>query len=257
MARFVSNSRGQTKVKLGTTVLEKTQLAFTDLKSRSGGEFRTLGEAIDYVAGALLDMTPAAATRLLKACMDERHRSEQALARKHIDSTEGFSYDAEKKTVDCYLRLEGLLNRYADSSMLRGLINPRRRVELADGASVVFPDVDDWIEVNPSEAGASSIVYVVEIKNGKKYSAPHFVYYSRADAEPVDRAVMINEIAGIWPEIRKVQDEEIAPVYDKTGFMVNYREMLDAPMIGVFEIGDAASFAPGDAVPYGAMVYRQ
>lgn len=257
MARFGLKGYGLPKVKLGTTILEKTDGLIVRFREMSNGEFKTPGEAIDYLTGVSLDISEQAAAELARFCESKREESELALADCERGGAEEMQLDSAKRTVDSYSRLEDHFRRFISEDELSEYDNPMRRVDLADGSYVVLPDEDGWVSINEDDARYSAYVYVVEIKNGAKYSAPHFVFYSSDAKKSLSRDAVLHEVGRIWPDIKRVQEDWVKPIYDNEGRMINYKEVDKAPCIGVFEVRDSTSFGPTDKAPYGAMVFRR
>lgn len=256
MARLAPREGEARKTKIGTTILERTSGLMARFRSSDEGEFRTPGEVIDYVVGATLDVSDETARELARFC--EQKGGE---ARKKLDSLgnwgAGKMQESEaRRTADGYEKLANLFSRLspcADGTVTR---EPMRRVDLEDGAYVVFPDADDWVVLNEDRAFESSHVLVVEIKNGYKYSAPHFVFFASRPNSEIDRDTVLGEVASVWPMLSKVRKAVVEPAYDRDGRMLNEKEFNEAPSIGIFEIRDSTSFNSIKDAPYGAVVYR-
>lgn len=116
---------------------------------------------------------------------------------------------------------------------------------MAAGACVKAPS--GWVVVNPADAMDSCFAGVIEIKNGAKYNAPHFLFFS---SEPIgemsdnQRAAIEARIIGIWPRFADVKrDEKLSD------------QIKDAPHVGFFSLYDEGKYPLGTP-PYGACIVR-
>lgn len=256
MARLAPRAGEARKTKIGTTILERTSTLIARFRSSDEGEFRTPGEVIDYVVGATLDLSDEAARDLARFC---ELRGEEA--KRKLDSLgnwgAGKMQEAEaRRTADGYAKLADLFGRQSPGADGFATPDPMRRVDMKAGAYVVFPDAPDWIVINEERASKSSHVFVIEIKNGYKYSAPHFVYFGADPKAEIDRETILKEVASVWPTLVEVRKAFVEPVYDRNGKMLNYKEANEAPAVGIFEVRDSSSFDSIKDAPYGVMVYR-
>lgn len=162
------------KVKVGTTVTNQTTRRIKALKSQVPDWIRTPGEAIDYCVSLVMDPSPRLAARL---CWLLRKEAERSLGEEEPLRRPGnrFFYEEKVSDSECLRRLSAHFGLFADPEMLRALPNPMRRVDMASGVYVQFPE--DWLVINPEEAPESEGAFAVEIDGGPYHPGPHLVYF--------------------------------------------------------------------------------
>ncbi|BAK45823.1 hypothetical protein [Eggerthella sp. YY7918] len=128
---------------------------------------------------------------------------------------------------------------------------------IADGDYVLAPS--SWCLVNPEDAPYAQYAGVIEIKGGERYKAPHFLFFLKdhdvKDITNSERDEIIDAAASIWPDLRKVQADEVALEYGPDGGIANMAEYSAAPCIGMFGLFDQGEYPLGEP-PFGAEIVR-
>ena len=92
--------------------------------------------------------------------------------------------------------------------------------------TLIIPDRPDWILLNPEQAGTATGAEVVEIRNGQRYGAPHFVHLDNGTPQKGEIERLMLEK---WPGYRTVLEDTIVPAYDGEGRQINLDEWAQAP----------------------------
>lgn len=129
--------------------------------------------------------------------------------------------------------------------------------EMANGDYALVPST--WCVANPKDAPRAIYAGVIEIKGGERYQAPHFLFFLEnhevKDMSGSERDEIIDAVAAIWPDIRKVQADEVELEYGPDGGVANMAEYSAAPCIGMFGLFDQGEYPLGKP-PYGAEIVR-
>ena len=215
--------------------------AFRNLSEKRGVSL-SRGAAIDAVLGAILRLSPEMAASLykearrgLKAAQDalDATSREDALSRRSAtENVEGWKTVAELFDI--------IADGYEEPAPMRSIGMKGRRV--------LIPDAPDWILVNEGNAAQSTVATVVEIKNGARFDAPHFVYFDNGEAghKAIDAAIL-----AVYPRYEDILAARIEPVKDSDGNYLNLEELKEAPMPGYFP---AQQNNPVSGNPYGVVI---
>lgn len=129
--------------------------------------------------------------------------------------------------------------------------------DMKDGAFVKAPR--SWIVTNPESAINSDYAGVIEIRNGEKYDAPHFLFFladhTASELTDEERFSIIRDATSKWPPFVQVQEDVVELKYGPDGGIINQKEYMQAPTIGFFPIFDEGKYPLGNP-PYGAVVVR-
>lgn len=113
---------------------------------------------------------------------------------------------------------------------------------MANGDYVKAPG--GWRVVDPDTSAKCTHAGVVEVRNGERFSVPHFLFflpYPINKMTKADKERIIQGANSVWPEgsISEIEDAKVNIKYGADGGILNYDEYLLAPQIGFFEIPDA------------------
>ena len=139
--------------------------------------------------------------------------------------------------------------------LMDALIREKPAPVVCGGAYAILPDADDWVFVNQAAASRCDNVFVLEVRNGRAFEVPHFVYFKNGETCSNDE--MVEAVEPIWPRIREIESAQVVPAYDRNGEFLNYEEWDNSPTIGVFRILDSTDYGRFNEAPCGAMVYRR
>lgn len=117
-------------------------------------------------------------------------------------------------------------------------------------AQLICPN--DWIYLQVCNEEEAVNAFVVEFKNSRKFSLPHFVFLT--DTEKLDEETeqkILDEAAKVSPEYKKVSDISKKLWLDSSGNLINAKTIKEQPVPGFFKIPRAGTT---DDFPYGAMV---
>lgn len=254
MAGSTRQTGDNQKVKFGTTVQTRTNELIADFRSSWPSLYRTPGAVVDEMAAVLLNVPPTVAGEVMGFCdkmLAVQEKKVDALKETGAGDLVLSDYQAD---IASYRRLRQHFSRMVPAGAERPNDAAMKRIDIAGESYVVFPD--DWVVLNGAVAEACEHVLAVEVKNGDRYSAPHFVYFSDVPARQFDDDIAIKAIERVWPQVADVRKDMVEPVYDRNGVMLNMKEVSEAPYIGVFEIRDSTSFDAWEKPAYGAMVFR-
>lgn len=129
-----------------------------------------------------------------------------------------------------------------------------RRIDIKSGY-VIFPN--DWVVIDLFPAIECDYAGIIEIKNGHKYNAPHFVFFSKKAINTLteqDIDEINNYACRIYKKFKNLLKMQVDPVYDENHNLLNAEVWKNAPVLGYFTIPD---FGSGLTYPYGAMIYRK
>ena len=214
---------------------------FRELFEKQGHRL-SRGTVIDVVLNAVLNLRPDQAFYLLGESRS-RLQSSKAL----LDATNSADEIAHAEAESTCQRWENVIELF--SVLANGYVRPKpmKKIQM-QGRSLIVPDSDDWIVVNPCDAPYSTVATVVEIRNGAEYNMPHFVYFEDGNAPTnvIDRAIL-----AVYPAYRKVLDAKVDIQVDAQGEYVNLDEWANAPTPGYFP---AQPNNPTTGNPYGVMI---
>lgn len=135
-----------------------------------------------------------------------------------------------------------------------------RKIRLKEGYVKVAPY---WIILDaPQKALESKYVGVVEVKNGEKFDAPHFVFFSDVkyaeDYTDEMREEILKECVKKMPRFQDIIDRQVELKTDDTGRWINREEHMSGPIIGFFSILEKndplleENYSP----PFGCLIVR-
>lgn len=242
------------KVKLGTTVLESTLEGLKALQGKRPDVIRSTGEALDMVAGLMLNIDPTVAMELMDFCSGRAETYARELRGFTIAESDGFAYAEKSRIHGTFSGLADYMKIYCEPGDARA--EGMRRIDLKDEDYVIFPG--SWVVLNEASAPKSSHVVVIEVRGGSRYGAPHFVYFKERDGWMTDfekkDALGLAERA--WPGMAEVLHDEVPLVYDSDGRPLNEEDHLSAPIVCFFNMLSASDYRRPSDAPYGAMVVR-
>lgn len=129
--------------------------------------------------------------------------------------------------------------------------------DMRGGAIIKAPR--GWIVTNPEKAIESNYAGVVEIRNGDRYDAPHFLFFiadhPASELSEEERLNVLRDATSKWPRLTEVQEDIVELQYGPDGGVLNQKEYMQSPCIGFFPIWDAGQYPLGDP-PYGAVIIR-
>lgn len=241
------------KVKLGTTVLDTTLLAIRDAQVRHD-EAKTPGDVIDLLADLLLDVEPGVARELMNFCSEKALAISKKMGAFGMHSSEGFALAEMTREQRRYSMLADFLRGYCDIRLPES--SDLIKLDLRDGDYAIVPA--SWLILNQELASSCEFVYVIEIKGGSRYNAPHFIYPSDHDGDisQAEREDILARIEGVWPDISKVLAEEVALRSNENGIPLNGEEHLLGPIVCFYLLPEASRCRRPEDAPYGAMVVR-
>lgn len=151
------------------------------------------------------------------------------------------SYDAEKEKQELKMQEDATLITY----------------DMHNGAQIKAPR--GWVVTNPEDAIKSNYAGVIEIRNGDKYDAPHFLFFLKehpaSELTEEERLKILRDATSKWPRLSEVQDDIVELQYGSDGGILNQKEYIQSPCIGFFPIADEGQYPFGNP-PYGAVVIR-
>lgn len=131
---------------------------------------------------------------------------------------------------------------------------------ISNGDAILAPM--DWIAVNPSIAPYATCAYVVEVKFGERYDAPHFLIFSeemRTELTDNEKKEYLDEIEKAWPGLKQVREDQVDLAYGPDGGVLNQAEFKNSPVIGFFPVPEQShhllKWRP--SLSYGAVVIRE
>lgn len=241
------------KRKLGTTILPQTEANIYLFKEQHPDQTKTAGEVIDLMALLSLRVNPGAAAELRGFCAKRANAAERESY--EIEEANPGSLQAAdlRERADYFRALGAHMGRFVPAEKEHNDDTPMKRIDMRKGAYVVVPC--DWVVANESSARSCDYAFAVEVRNGEKYDAPHFLVLSEKETCSLDEAV--ESVEKTWPAIRDVVNAQVGAIRDESGSLLNAEEWMEAPSVGVFPIRDSNSFFWDDEPPYGAMVFRR
>lgn len=200
------------------------------------------GAAIDAVLGAVLRVSPGQAARLYDAARKGLASSQDAL-----DATsreDALSRQRAAEEVESWQRIAELFDILSNDYIEPA---PMRSVKML-GQHLLVPDAPDWILVNEKDAACSTRATIVEVKNGARFEAPHFVYFDTGESSTrsIDAAIL-----EIYPDYEKILAARVEPVRDAEGNLLNLDQLKEAPVPGYFP---ALPNDPVQGNPYGVVL---
>jgi len=136
-----------------------------------------------------------------------------------------------------------------------------KKISVKDGYLIV---PSDWIDINPDQADELPYAGVIECRNSKKYSIPHFVFHSNMkygnEYDDLYTEHIYELCVDAYPEFKKILASQVTPIADPEhpGQYLNSDEFMNAPTIGLFSIyvqGDA-TYGKNYDPPAGARIIR-
>lgn len=129
--------------------------------------------------------------------------------------------------------------------------------DMRDGTIIKAPRT--WIVTNPEKAIESDYAGVIEIRNGDRYDAPHFLFFivdhPVSELNEVERLNVLRDATSKWPHLIEIQDDIVELQYGPDGGVLNQKEYMRSPCIGFFPIWDKGRYPLGEP-PYGAVIIR-
>ena len=250
MPRLPISGSKMKKVKLGTTVQERTINEIEWLRNSRSDSIRTPGEAIDYIFGLVTGLDAEVARALDRVCIQRISSIADEINRLRPDGSEEMNIGSKRLQQEQFCALHDHLSTlYKDEEVSDGM----KRVNLLGGDYVIFPS--DWILLEPAASAQDcSQVGVIEIRGGAKYEAPHFIFFHNGEYSEKDKLEKATEL---WPRMKEVRRDEVKLVADDQGHYLNMDEHLAAPIICYFNVLDAAYYQSVNMeAPYGAVIYR-
>ena len=108
-----------------------------------------------------------------------------------------------------------------------------KRIPILNG-TVVVPD--DCIIVEDTKTEVSNFAGIVAEKN---CTLPHFLVFSDTPISGysvADEDRLYEYLGNLYPEIDEVRKNEVIPIYDEDGNVVNKNEWNSAPRLGLFPV---------------------
>lgn len=200
------------------------------------------GAAIDAVLGAVLQLKPEQAVRLRNEALKGLKTAQDML-----DTTcreDALSFRGAAEDVEGWRNVAELFDILADGC--RGQA-PMRAIQM-NGRRLLIPDAPGWVLVNEEDAARSTDATIVEIKNGARFRAPHFVYFDDGESEPeaIDAAIL-----AAYPRYKDILAARVEPMRDADGNCLNLEQVKQAPAPGYFP---ALPHDPVGGNPYGVVV---
>lgn len=215
--------------------------AFRALAEKRGVSL-SRGAAIDAVLGAILRLKPEQAARLY----NEARKGIEA-AQIELDATsrdDALSWRSAAEDVDGWKSIAELFDVIADDYVEPA---PMRSIKML-GQRILIPDSTDWIVVNESNAAGSTKATIVEVKNGSRFGAPHFIYFADGETstEAIDAAIL-----AVYPRYEDILAARVEPAVDSSGNCLNLEQLRNAPVPGYFAAMSNGSVAEN---PYGVIL---
>lgn len=203
----------------------------------------SIGALLSSLANDILGLNETNASRLLRAVTE----LEDSCRLEHEDIP-GFE---EMRKRDSQLQIERLDELRQILSIVAGpsqAIEPMRRIRMSGKSILVPDDPSSWVVVNEDYASQSDEAIIVEVRNGKRYGIPHFIFFDDSANKKGEREID-EAISRVYPQYRQtVINNRVTPKYDSTGKLINADEWARSPATGYFPAG------PNDPVhgnPYG------
>ncbi len=76
------------------------------------------------------------------------------------------------------------------------------------------------------------------------------------EMDETKRAEFMKLAIAEWPKLSDIQAREVKLQYGSDGDILNYKEYINAPVIGFFSVQDEASVRPSNPAPFGAVIKR-
>lgn len=129
---------------------------------------------------------------------------------------------------------------------------------MKDGATAIVPR--GWMVINPEDAPNANYAGVIEVLNGEAFDTPHFLFFT-ADRNPKtlteeERLALYQKTVSVWPKFKEVINAQVELEYGPDGGVLNQKEWVLAPAIGLFNIYDEGKYPYGKH-PYGAHIKRR
>lgn len=237
-------SKEKGRVKRSVDLSPNTDVALDAFRSLSEkrGVSLSRGAAIDAVLGTILRLSPEMATRLYKETRKGLKAAQEALDATNRE--DAFSRRSAAENVEGWRNVAELFDIIADGYEEPA---PMRSIGMK-GRRVLIPDAPDWILINEDNAAQSTAATIIEIKNGARFNAPHFVYFDNGEADPrtIDAAIL-----AAYPPYNDILAAHVEPAKDSDGNHLNLEELREAPVPGYFPA------RPNDPVagnPYGVVI---
>lgn len=158
------------------------------------------------------------------------------------------SLSIEKEATVGYERMVIELDIQQYSSILKVLKGDSRFSDFAKGELKKIKLKEGYVKVSPywiilddfKKALDSKYVGVIEVKNGEKFDAPHFVFFSDVkyaeDYSDEMREEVLKQCVKKMPRFQEVIDQQVELRYDDSGRVINMEEHMSAPIIGFFSV---------------------
>lgn len=243
MSSLFAKEKG--RVKRSVDLSPKTDEVLDNFRilAEKDGVSLSRGAAIDAVLGAILSLSPAQAARIYTNVSKELKVAQDTLDATSRDDV--LSHRRAADEVESWERVTELFDILSDDYTEPA---PMRSIPMS-GCHIIVPDAADWIIVNAANAADSTHATVVEIKNGSRFNAPHFVFFDcgEASTEAIDAAII-----AVYPQYENVLAARVEPIRDTEGNLLNLGQLKEAPMPGYFPVHYAND--PAQETPYGVVL---
>ena len=241
---FFNSSKAKVRVKRSVDLEDETDRLLDVYRARAekNGVVFSRGAAMDSILGSLLRLEPSQACGFRAEAMNQLEAAQALL--ETYDPKEKLLYQAAKdrvKTLELvYEFFDSLTDEYEEPSPVRVIQMYEKRL--------VIPDTDDWVVINEADAEMSSDATIVEVKNGERYGARHYVYFGGND---VSKKFINHAICRKCPEFLKVLEARVDPIKGPDGNYINLEQFSKAPFVGYFPARDDL---PASEAPYGVVI---
>jgi hypothetical protein len=224
---------------------------------------KNVGSTINKILASILLLSPDTKKKLARYLEIE------------MDKQKELSKNADQfEATEINKKIHEMRELYFVLTEEKGLTNKEdekmKRVYLEDGY-VIFPS--SWIVLdtlrNPIE---SKYAGIVEVRNGDKYNAPHFVFFSNKkygkDYSEEDMDNVIDACVSVYPEFKNIINAQIdySQFYDENGYLDPEKAIeagwKEAPEIGLFHIPEEEdpiyeqAYGTNYSHPYGCVIVR-
>lgn len=203
----------------------------------------SIGSLLSSLANDILGLSEANAAKLLRAVSELEEG-----CRHECEMIPGFE---EMRKREAQLQLERIDELRQILSVVAGpnqAMEPMRRIKMSDMSVLVPDNPSSWVIVNEEEAPQSDEAIIVEVRNGKQYDMPHFIFFDNSKDKKEEREID-EAISKVYPRYRQVvMANRVIPKFDSAGKLVNADEWAHSPATGYFQAG------PNDPIhgnPYG------
>lgn len=237
-------AKQKARVKRSVDLSEDTDRLLDRFRSvaEEHGNSLSRGAALDSTTGVVLRLSPSQAYGF-RAEADRQLEAAQTLLNM-TDPKNKLLYRKAQEDVENLRLIDELFallaGNYAEPSPMRVVEMYQRRL--------FIPDAEDWVLINSENAPESSKATIVEVQNGARFGARHYVFFDNGETAPkyIDRAIRAK-----CPEYEKILLAKVEPVRDANGSYLNIEQLRNAPSIGYFPARDDI---PASEAPYGVVI---